>query len=180
MLQFILGGMKSGKSLYAEQQVLEVSQSMDAPDIAYLATSRIYDQEMQARVAAHKARRPDNWALYEAPLHLAETLESLNQRNQVVLVECLSMWVTNWLCDEAFSEPDFLNAQATLLDVLAGFKGKLIVVSVESGMGVVPADQLSRQYIDVMGSLHQKIASISDQATWVVAGLPIEMKKPKK
>lgn len=168
MIELILGGARSGKSRLAEQTVLN-----SGKQCVYLATSQALDAEMTARIQIHKNRRDERWQLVEEPISLAETLEKLAEDNTCVLVDCLTLWLTNCL----LAEPCELEQQKqALLDVLPNLSGHIVFVSNEVGQGVVPMDQLSRRFVDESGLLHQDIAKIADKVTFVTAGLPQVLK----
>lgn len=161
MIHFILGGTKSGKSLYAEQQIMQFS----APWF-YLATGQAFDYEMQAKILAHQKRRGRGWQTIEEPLELSKRLKSLD--GQVVLIDCLTLWLTNLMMEQRNIDQEIDH----LICVLQDFKGEVVLVSNEVGQGIVPSDQLSREFRDVAGVLHQNIAAISHQFTMMVAGYP--------
>jgi adenosylcobinamide kinase/adenosylcobinamide-phosphate guanylyltransferase len=169
MKELILGGVRSGKSRLAEQHAQESS----LPVIC-IATATAQDEEMRARIAHHQAQRLDHWQLVEEPLALAATLQLHAGEGHCVLVDCLTLWLTNLLCldDEARLRQE-INA---LLDVLPTLPGQIILVSNETGMGVVPLGELTRRYCDEAGRLHQAVAARCDRVTLTVAGLPLVVK----
>ena len=165
-LTFVLGGARSGKSQFAERII-----SAMAPPWHYMATAQSYDDEMSARIATHQARRGEGWVMHEAPLELAQYLSAI-PAGQPVLVDCLTLWLTNTLLaghpvDKAIGE---------LLDVLAALPGPCFVVSNEVGLGIVPGNALARQFRDHAGRLHQRVAALADRVVFMVAGLPMEVK----
>ncbi|GJH35778.1 bifunctional adenosylcobinamide kinase/adenosylcobinamide-phosphate guanylyltransferase [Paraburkholderia hospita] len=172
-LTFVLGGARSGKSLHAEQLA-----SASALPVTYVATARIGDDEFAARVARHRERRPTQWALLEAPLDLPQAIASIDRPEHCVLIDCLTLWLANLLCPADGSPPlaDYLDRFAALETTLAQAQGKIIVVSNEIGLGVVPLGAATRLYVDELGRLNQRIAAISTQATMMVAGLPLQLK----
>ena len=165
----ILGGVRSGKSRLAERLARETGLP-----VTYLATALPGDDEMRARIAAHRARRPADWNLVEEPLRLATTLSDVCAEGRCVLVECLTLWLTNLLCgnDETRLQQE-LDALATWLPTLPG---QLIFVANEVNMGVIPMDVLSRRYCDLAGTLHQALATECDRVILTVAGLPMLIK----
>lgn len=164
MIELILGGARSGKSLHAEQLA-----QRSGLEVHYIATATAWDDEMRARIKAHQQRRPDHFILHEAPLALAETLQEQAREDRFLLVDCLTLWLTNQLLES----PDALDETCqVLIDSLARLPGRIVLVSNEVGMGVVPTDALSRRFVDESGRLHQAIAQVADQVWWVVAGLP--------
>ncbi len=131
---------------------------------------------MQARIAAHRQRRPASWRLIEEPLALPAVLESTCSADQCVLVECLTLWLANLLWAE---EPGRLEAELAALDaLLPGLPGQVIFVGNEVNMGVIPVNELARRYGDLAGSLHQRIAAEAAQVVLTVAGLPLVLKGP--
>ena len=169
MKELILGGMRSGKSRLAEQH----AQASGLP-VIYLATATVQDDEMRSRVAHHQAQRPGHWQLVEEPLALASALQCHAAENHCVLVDCLTLWLTNLLCtqDEARLQLEV----AALLEVLPGLPGQIILVSNETGMGVVPLGELTRRYCDEAGRLHQAVAQCCERVILTVAGLPLNLK----
>ena len=166
--QLILGGARSGKSRLAQERVAALSLP-----VTYIATATVYDQEMAARVEKHKGERPAEWTVLEVPEALPEILIKLSGSHQAVLVDCLTLWVTNLLMKD-------LNTLERGIDDLCAaveaFEGNVVMVSNEVGWGIVPMGELSRQFQDHAGLLHQRLAQIVDRVTLTVAGLPLEMK----
>ncbi|MDQ8935560.1 bifunctional adenosylcobinamide kinase/adenosylcobinamide-phosphate guanylyltransferase [Acinetobacter rudis] len=169
MLQFILGGARSGKSRYAEQIAL----AQNLP-VIYVATAQALDAEMQQRILHHQQQRPADWSLVESPLYLADELLKIDCEGQVILVDCLTLWMSNLLLD-VNSNTQGLQCEK-LLAVLPKLKSHVILVSNETGLGVVPMGQLSRQFVDESGRLHQQIVQLADTVTFCVAGLPMQLK----
>ena len=169
MKKLILGGMRSGKSRLAEQH----AQASGLP-VTYLATATVRDDEMRARIAHHQAQRPDHWQLMEEPLALAAALQRHAAADHCVLVDCLTLWLTNLLCAE--DETQLRQEVSALLDVLPTLPGQIILVSNETGMGVVPLGELTRRYCDEAGRLHQAVAQCCEQVILTVAGLPLNLK----
>ena len=169
MNELILGGARSGKSSYAEQLA-----SDSGLEVVYIATATVWDEEMQHRIDHHKKQRPDHWPVVEEPCELAEVLQREARENRCLLVDCLTLWVTNLLCHE--DKTLWPQKRAELLDSLPNLPGRILVVSNEVGMGIVPMGELSRQFVDESGRLHQAIAQIADRVTFVAAGLPLVMK----
>lgn len=169
MLQLILGGARSGKSRLAEKLATD-----SRLPVTYIATSQPLDGEMNERVAQHRARRPTEWALVEEPLALARVLRENAALGQCLLVDCLTLWLTNLLM---LDDPEQLNTERlALLDCLAALPGEIIFVSNETGMGVVPLGELTRRYVDEAGWLHQALAERCQRVVLTVAGLPLTLK----
>jgi adenosylcobinamide kinase/adenosylcobinamide-phosphate guanylyltransferase len=169
MLQLILGGARSGKSRLAEGLATQ-----SGLDVIYIATSQPLDGEMSQRVAIHRERRPDSWGLIEEPLELARVLVEQASAGRCLLVDCLTLWLTNLLMLED-PERQALEREA-LLTCLAGLPGEIIFVSNETGLGVVPLGELTRRYVDEAGWLHQALAERCQRVVLTVAGLPLTLK----
>lgn len=161
----ILGGVRSGKSRLAER----LAGASGLP-VTYIATAAAGDDEMRARIAAHRARRPAAWCLVEEPRALVEALRSHAAPDRCLLVDCLTLWLTNLLMAE---DPSSLeHERAALLDMLPSLPGQLILVSNETNMGIMPLGALTRRYCDEAGGLHQALAQICERVILTVAGLP--------
>ena len=171
MHQLILGGARSGKSRLAEKLASDSHLA-----VTYIATSQPLDGEMNARVAHHRARRPAEWALIEEPIALARVLRENAGAERCLLVDCLTLWLTNLLMlDDAAR---LAAEREALLDGLASLPGEIIFVSNETGMGVVPLGELTRRYVDEAGWLHQALAERCQRVVLTVAGLPLTLKGP--
>ncbi|AAY38707.1 bifunctional adenosylcobinamide kinase/adenosylcobinamide-phosphate guanylyltransferase [Pseudomonas syringae pv. syringae] len=169
MLQLILGGARSGKSRLAEKLAAD-----SALKVTYIATSQPLDGEMNQRVASHRARRPEHWGLVEEPIELARVLREKAAPDCCLLVDCLTLWLTNLLM---LDNPErLLQERESLLDSLAGLPGEIIFVSNETGLGVVPLGELTRRYVDEAGLLHQALAERCQRVVLTVAGLPLTLK----
>lgn len=161
----ILGGIRSGKSRLAEE-------ALDgAETVTYVATGEAGDREMAERIREHRARRPDHWGLAEAPIRLARVLPE--QAGASLLIDCMSLWVSNLLhAGEAVFEAE----RTAFLEALAGFPGRLVIVSNEVGLGTIGMDPLTRRYCDELGRLNQALAARCDRVLMSVAGLPLVLK----
>lgn len=169
MHELILGGARSGKSRLAERLAAETGLA-----VTYIATSQPLDGEMNERVRLHRERRPASWALIEEPLALAGTLVAHASAGRCLLVDCLTLWLTNLLMLEDVTR---LSAERdALLACLADLPGKIIFVSNETGLGVVPLGELTRRYVDEAGGLHQALAERCQRVVLTVAGLPLTLK----
>ena len=162
-----LGGARSGKSRFAEGLA-----ERSGPLRTYIATAEALDHEMQSRIAQHRERRGEGWETIEAPLALTEALATCGSR--VVLVDCLTLWISNLMFRdrEVAAEIDLLCA------ALARASGHVILVSNEVGMGIVPENTLSRRFRDFQGLANQKVAAVADAVYFVAAGLPLALKTP--
>jgi len=168
MLTLILGGARSGKSRLALQR----AEATGKP-VSFIATAQAHDAEMADRIARHQAERPAHWVTVEAPLDLAEAIRTAP--SGIIVVDCLTLWLTNWLCQP---EPnDFSTARATLLaTLLARHADEIVLVSNETGLGIIPLGALTRRFVDEAGWLNQDIARIADEVIFVAAGLPLTLK----
>lgn len=169
----ILGGARSGKSSYAEQLARESGLA-----VTYIATAQVYDEEFKARITHHQQRRPDNWALVEEPHYLARILASLAKPEQCLIVDCLTLWLAQWICQDCHPPKDssWLNEREQLLHVLTTLPGTIILVSNEVGMGIVPLGEINRQFQDEQGRLNQAVAKLASRVEFIAAGLPIKLK----
>jgi len=169
MPELILGGARSGKSHLAERLAAD-----SGLEVVYVATSQALDGEMSSRIRAHRERRPAHWGLVEEPLRLASVLREQAADGRCLLVDCLTLWLTNLLM---LDDAERLVAERdALLDVLAELPGRIIFVSNETGLGVVPMGELSRRYVDEAGWLHQALAERCERVVFTVAGLPMILK----
>ena len=169
MLELILGGARSGKSRFAERLAAESGLA-----VSYIATSQALDGEMTERIAHHRERRPAHWTLVEEPLQLARVLRAQAAAECCLLVDCLTLWLTNLLMlDDAARLAEERDA---LLECLDGLPGRILLVSNETGLGVVPLGELTRRYVDEAGWLHQTVAERAQRVTFMVAGLPMTLK----
>ena len=169
MLQLILGGARSGKSRLAEKLATD-----SQLQVTYIATSQQLDAEMTDRVAHHRARRPAEWSLIEEPIELARILRDTASAERCLLVDCLTLWLTNLLMLE--NAERLAAEREALLNCLASLPGEVIFVSNETGMGVVPLGELTRRYVDEAGWLHQALAERCQRVVLTVAGLPLTLK----
>lgn len=165
MKQLILGGVRSGKSRLAEQQA-----RTSALEVVYIATARAGDAEMQERVRLHRASRPAHWPVVEEPVALAAALRTHAAADRCILVDCLTLWLTNLLCAEDASL--LARERDDLLHTLPGLPGHIILVGNETGLGVVPLGELTRRFVDEAGRLHQLLAQDCDRVIFTIAGLP--------
>jgi adenosylcobinamide kinase/adenosylcobinamide-phosphate guanylyltransferase len=181
MIELILGGARSGKSALAERRALESGLA-----VTYIATGQAGDAEMARRIVHHRSRRPPHWTLVEEPLHLAATLVDHAAPDRCLLVDCLTLWLTNLLyagsaarqaeAGEEVNCPLLAFETAALLDALPQLPGRVILVSNEVGLGIVPLGAATRLYVDDAGRLNQAIARAAQRVTFVAAGLPLELK----
>lgn len=165
----ILGGVRSGKSRLAERVATDSNLR-----VCYIATAIVGDAEMRKRIAVHRDRRPVDWDLVEEPYQLGSVLTKHAAPDRCLLVDCMTLWLTNLLtADDAML---FDRERSDLLSVLPTLSGKIILVSNETNMGIVPMGELSRRFCDESGVLHQDLAQICQQVILTVAGLPHVLK----
>ena len=183
--EFILGGQKSGKTRRAEQLAREWMDA--APDRAaiYVATGQAWDEEIRQRIDRHqvdRAARVPGMQTIEAPLQLAQALQQHSQPNTLLVLDCLTMWLTNWMMPA--QEPDANQApaldwqaqRALFLEVLPLCPGPVVIVGNEIGLGVIPMGREVRQFVDALGVLNQDVARVCSRVTLMAAGLPLQMK----
>lgn len=171
MRELILGGARSGKSRYAAERARR-----SGLDVRCIVTAEAFDAEMQERITRHRAERPAHWRTIESPRGLAETLAAQAAPTRCLLVDCLTLWLSNLLCagDEAALEAE----TEALLALAPTLPGRLLLVSNEVGWGIVSDDPLARRFRDEAGRLHQRLAGRLERVTLVVAGLPLALKTP--
>lgn len=164
----VTGGQRSGKSLFAEKLALTLS---DHP--TYLATARVYDEEIRRRVEVHKQRRQHQWRNLEAPL----TLDGISiSPQETVLVDCLTMWATNWLLEKNENMKEAYSHLKDGIDELRATGATLIIVTNEIGLGGVSPNELQRKFTDLQGMINQYVASLSDEVYLLVSGIPVKIK----
>jgi adenosylcobinamide kinase / adenosylcobinamide-phosphate guanylyltransferase len=174
-LTLVLGGARSGKSRHAETLIERA-----ADHAVYLATAEARDGEMAARIRHHRERRAarsaTDWRTVEEPLALIASLAEMARPDRPILVDCLTLWLSNLL----LAGRDIAAETAGLVAVLPGLAGKLVLVANEVGLGIVPDNALGRAFRDHAGVLNQAVASIADRVVFVAAGLPLVLKEPKR
>jgi adenosylcobinamide kinase/adenosylcobinamide-phosphate guanylyltransferase len=166
-LTLVLGGARSGKSRHAERLVLT-----SGLQPVYVATAERLDAEMAARIAEHRARRGPAWRTIEEPADLVGVLERECAPGRAVLVDCLTLWLTNLMVRERAVETEI----ERLIAALPGLRGAAVLVSNEVGQGVVPEGAMARAFVDHAGRLHQRIAELADAVVFMTAGLPQRLK----
>ncbi|OGT99978.1 MAG: bifunctional adenosylcobinamide kinase/adenosylcobinamide-phosphate guanylyltransferase [Geobacteraceae bacterium GWB2_52_12] len=172
---FITGGARSGKSSFAEKKALEFG----AP-LGYLATAETLDDEMDERVRRHRERRGDEWSTIEEPVQLAEALARCDGQYQAILVDCVTLWLSNLLFkyeDAAENIEERIQEELqTLNSTLQGMATPVILVSNEVGMGIVPENGLARRFRDLAGTANQVLAGVADEVYAVISGIPLKLK----
>lgn len=166
-ISLVLGGARSGKSRFSENLALESGLLRH-----YVATSQIFDEEMRARITQHREQRGEGWVTHEEPLRLSEVLRDVAGPDRIVLVDCLTLWVTNLMMAEA----DVEGEGRALVESLVQLSGPVIFVSNEVGLGIVPENRMARAFRDHAGRLHQALAAAADEVFFIAAGLPLKMK----
>jgi len=193
-IHLILGGARSGKSSFAEKQAQHHEQHAQS-QVYYLATAQALDEEMSARIKQHQQQRSARWPLIESPIKLSQAIEQRVLKHQsehkapvTVLVDCLTLWLTNCLCSPI--KNCWQQEKQSLLKLLASYAQSgtvnLLLVSNEVGHGIVPMGELSRNFVDQAGWLHQDLAAIATQVDFIIAGIalslkstPLKSKEPK-
>ncbi|OGB26841.1 MAG: bifunctional adenosylcobinamide kinase/adenosylcobinamide-phosphate guanylyltransferase [Burkholderiales bacterium RIFCSPLOWO2_02_FULL_57_36] len=177
---FILGGARSGKSAYAETLAAATGK-----EVIYVATAQAGDDEMAARITRHRQQRDSGWATIEEPLALGALIEKWSAPDRVILIDCLTIWLSNLLFSEDKNYPDigeiippacFHEQRDQFLQALGQANGDVILVSNEVGMGVIPQGAISRWFVDEAGRMNQAVAATCDRALLIAAGLPLVLK----
>lgn len=175
MKHLILGGARSGKSRHALQLAIQAG-----GEVRFLATAVAQDDEMRERIAIHRRERPPHWTTVEVRDDLAGALAAHAAPGRTVIVDCLTLWLATLLCDDDPATPlrDFVRCRSDLLDALPALPGRILLVSNELGLGVVPLGALTRRFCDAAGRLNQDVAARCDRVTLMVAGLPLILRSP--
>lgn len=177
---FVFGGARSGKSSYAEKLAAD-----SGKEVIYIATAQVDDAEMAARIAHHRQQRSQDWSTVEEPLALGEAIARWSAPHRVVLVDCLTLWLSNLLFTQEQHFPEvgeivppavFLEQREYFLQALEQAAGDVVLVSNEVGMGIVPLGAVSRWFVDEAGRLNQAVAARCERAIWIAAGLPLVLK----
>jgi adenosylcobinamide kinase/adenosylcobinamide-phosphate guanylyltransferase len=164
----VLGGARSGKTGFAERLAMALGKFP-----AYLATAEAWDEEMEQRIARHRSDREDRFHTIEEPLELAEQLRASAPAHDVILVDCVTLWITNLI----MAERNVADAVDELIEALDEITtSQIIFVSNEVGLGIVPDNAMARQFRDLAGTAHQRLAKVCETAVFVVAGLPMVLK----
>jgi adenosylcobinamide kinase / adenosylcobinamide-phosphate guanylyltransferase len=161
----VLGGARSGKSRHAE--------SLAKGRKYYIATGQAFDDEMQERIASHRAQRGGDWHTVEAPLRVVETLGDMDGKGRFILIDCLTIWISNLMHEKA----DVLAEIDRLCVALAKAKAHVVIVSNEVGLGIVPDNALAREFRDLQGLANQRLAQAVDEVIFMAVGLPLVLKK---
>lgn len=167
----ITGGARSGKSQHALNTVASYGKRK-----IYLATAQPLDHEMQERIENHRRMRGKDWITIEEPLRVSRVLKEIGESCDVVILDCLTFWISNLLTNYETDQGGIINEIKKLAQSAREFKGTLVIVSNEVGMGIVPENRLSRQFRDLTGYANQKIAEIADEIIMMVSGIPLKVK----
>ncbi len=181
MINLVLGGARSGKSRFAESlaaRALKKSCSNKTDNqVVYIATATAGDQEMRDRIKHHQQSRPKSWTLVEEPFYLSNVLQEYQSPNHILLVECLTLWLSNWLC--TYDEESWQKEKKAFIASLLNTPAQVILVSNEVGSGVIPMGNLSREFVDQAGWLNQSLTQLAERAHLIVAGCSIQLKPQK-
>lgn len=178
--ELILGGARSGKSREAERRA-----AASGLAVSVIATAEAGDAEMAARIRRHRAERPAHWRTVEAPLELAAALRAEAAPQRIVVVDCLTLWLSNLLATagelpadaDASALPGLCRERDALLACLPALPGRIVLVANEVGLGLVPQNALGRLFRDEAGRLNQAVANVCDEVVFVAAGLPLLLKR---
>jgi len=169
---FITGGARSGKSLFALKEASKIS-----GEKAYIATAEVLDEEMQQRIENHRRQRGDEWITYEEPLRIVGLLGKINGKYSVILIDCLTLWLSNLMHSNFNIDQEIENLINVLKDLsLLTYHSSLFIVSNEVGLGIVPDNELARRFRDIAGILNQKVAEVADEVYLEIVGIPLRIK----
>ncbi len=172
-IHLILGGARSGKSVYAEKLAKETEWP-----VTYIATAQVYDDEFKQRIAHHQSRRPSNWTTIEQPFNLGQTLLKHDKPGTCLIVDCLTLWLAQCICPECapVEGVDWPQERVGLLEMLPQLQSTVLLVSNEVGMGIVPLGEINRRFQDEQGRLNQTVAAMAQRVSFIAAGLPLKLK----
>ncbi|MBA3035509.1 MAG: bifunctional adenosylcobinamide kinase/adenosylcobinamide-phosphate guanylyltransferase [Desulfobacterium sp.] len=174
-ITLITGGCKSGKSRHA----LELADNVKGDRKLFVATCIPFDDEMKERIRRHQEERSKTWHTLEVPVLLSETISEWSAKSDIILIDCLTLWINNIM----FQHPDIDKVTDNIQNLVSSIKNSccpVVLVSNEVGSGIVPDNELARFFRDAAGLVNQKIASISDKVIWMVAGIPVVIKETTK
>ena len=167
MIYFITGGQRSGKSSYAQKLALQLTNSP-----LYIATSRTWDDDHKKRIERHKSDRDERWTTIEEEKYISK----IELENKVAVIDCITLWLTNFFVDCKYDVEDVLKEIKTELDLLAKKNSTLIIVSNEIGMGLHAETEIGRKFTDLQGWTNQYIAALADKIFLMVSGIPVQIK----
>ncbi len=168
---FITGGARSGKSSFA----LKEASSLPGRKV-FIATAEAIDPEMKERIESHRRDRGTGWDTYEEPLHVPKAIEEASKRYEVLVLDCLTIWLSNLMWAGSDVRLEIENLVYAINRFSDNSPAKLFVVSNEVGMGIVPESEMTRKFRDLAGTLNQKVAEVSGEVYWTVAGIPVKIK----
>jgi adenosylcobinamide kinase/adenosylcobinamide-phosphate guanylyltransferase len=169
-ITLLLGGVRSGKSHFAQDLANNFSR------VAFIATAEALDAEMQQRISRHREERPDHWTTFEAPLALEDALLECSGKFDVVVVDCLTLWISNLMAAEHCDSSRIFARAARLCEALRASSCSVVLVSNEVGSGIVPVSEAGRIYRDLLGGLNQQVAAVAHKVLLLVAGYPLTVK----
>jgi adenosylcobinamide kinase/adenosylcobinamide-phosphate guanylyltransferase len=172
-VSLIIGGGRSGKSSYAQDYALQISEGTQSR--AYIATAEAIDEEMKARIAAHQKDRADRFITIEEPMDLARAIKDLPPSVEVCIIDCLTVWLGNLLHHQGIVDKRYKQMDE-LYEVLRNPQCELLLITNETGLGLIPADAESRAFRDVAGWMNQDLASLAQNVILLVAGIPLALK----
>jgi adenosylcobinamide kinase/adenosylcobinamide-phosphate guanylyltransferase len=170
-LTLVTGGIKSGKSFWAQQQAERISGTR-----AFVATAQALDDEMKDRIAKHRQARGDAWVTFEEPKDLVLLVDDITGRFDIILIDCLTIWLSNLLTIFRMDEEAVQQQIAGLSACFNRVSSRVFVISNETGMGIIPADPLSRLYQRLLGRLNSEVAAAADEVYLMVSGIPVKIK----
>lgn len=172
-ITFLTGGCRSGKSRYA----LELAEKIGGRQQIFIATCMPFDEEMKQRVARHQMVRGKKWITLEVPIELPEAIRENGSPGKVVLVDCLTLWISNLLMQApGTAEDEIIGSIDELEQSLQTVQCPVFLVSNEVGTGIVPENPLARKFRDIIGLANQRVAAWADEVIWMVAGIPVTLK----
>ncbi|CDZ16551.1 Bifunctional adenosylcobalamin biosynthesis protein CobP [Candidatus Johnevansia muelleri] len=164
MLEFIIGGIRSGKSRYAEWLAQESNF-----EVYYIATCKSIDNDLKYRIKNHRKRRPLFWNLIEEPIDIEKIIIKFDNKKKIFIIDCLTLWINNNL----FYNPNTIKFKCIeIIKLLKYIKGRILIISTEIGEGIIPINKLSRKYIDIIGEFHQQITFLVDRVWSLCSGIP--------
>lgn len=173
MKHLVIGGVRSGKSAHG-QELAQTLADAESREVVYLATAQALDKGMLDRIEKHQNSRPEHWLLVEESIDIASILLAPENQNKVILIECMTLWLTNLICledDEAFNRH-----KSAFISAIEQTQAKLVCISSEVGVGIMPMNAMARRFGDEAGLLNQELARLSEQVELVCAGLPLKLK----
>lgn len=166
-ITLVIGGARSGKSRFAEGLVLGSGLKP-----VYVATGRAFDEEMSERISVHRDRRGPQWETVEEPLALADAIQQSAHPGRAILIDCMTLWVTNLMMAKA----NVARETSALADALRAAGVPIVLVTNEVGLGIVPDNRMARDFRDLAGEVNQRMGQLADEAWFIAAGLPLQLK----